>query len=187
MSPRMPRTDSSLSPLSARWQALAPREQRLMLAACALVLLALLWWIALAPALQTLRSAGPRHASLDAQLQHMQSLQAEALQLQAQPRIRPDDAQRLLHTSVLETLGATARLGVNGDRATLTLKGAPADALAAWLAQARSNARAIPQEAHLTRSTPGDARGGATAPAARTMAHSTVRWDGAIVLALPPR
>ena len=102
----MSRTDSSLSALGARWQALAPREQHLLLGASALVLLALAWWLALAPALQTLRSAGPRHSALDAQLQHMQSLQAEALQLQAQPRIRPEDAQRALQTSVAETLAA---------------------------------------------------------------------------------
>ncbi|MDY0106794.1 MAG: type II secretion system protein GspM [Giesbergeria sp.] len=183
----MPRTNPSLSALGARWQALAPREQRLLLAASALVLLALLWWLALAPALHTLRSAGPRHSALDAQLQHMQSLQAEALQLQAQPRIRPDDAQRALQTSVAETLGASARLSLNGDRATLTLQGAPAGALATWLAQARSNARAVPQETHLTRSAPKESRAGAAAPAARPPANAAVRWDGTIVLALPPR
>ena len=183
----MSRTDSSLSALGARWQALAPREQHLLLGASALVLLALAWWLALAPALQTLRSAGPRHSALDAQLQHMQSLQAEALQLQAQPRIRPEDAQRALQTSVVETLGTTARLSLNGDRATLTLQGAPADALAAWLAQARSNARAVPQETHLTRSAPGAARTAAATPATRAPATAAVRWDGTIVLALPPR
>lgn len=183
----MSRTYSSLSALGERWQSLAPREQRLVLAAGALVLLALLWWLALAPALQTLRSAGPRHAALDAQLQHMQSLQAEALQLQAQPRIRPDDAQRTLQTSVTETLGTSARLSLNGDRATLTLQGTPADALAAWLAQARSNARAVPQETRLTRSAPGATRAGAAASAARPPATPAVRWDGTIVLALPPR
>lgn len=186
MSPRMPRTDSPLSALGERWQALAPREQHLLLAAGALVLLALLWWLALAPALHTLRHAGPRHTALDAQLQHMQQLQAEALQLQAQPRIRPDEAQRALQTSVLETLGASARLALNADRATLTLQGTPADALATWLAQARSNARAIPQEAHLTRSTRSEARGTAAAPA-RATDSAAVRWDGTIVLALPPR
>ncbi|HAU56565.1 MAG TPA: general secretion pathway protein GspM [Comamonadaceae bacterium] len=183
----MSRNDSSLSALGERWQSMAQREQRLVLAAGALVLLALLWWLALAPALQTLRSAGPRHAALDAQLQHMQLLQAEALQLQAQPRIRPEDAQRALQTSVTETLGAAARLSLSGDRATLTLQGAPADALAAWLAQARSNARAVPQETHLTRSAPAATRAGATAPAARAATTATVRWDGTIVLTLPPR
>ena len=78
--------------LQQRWKALAPREQNLVMAASAIVALALLWWVALAPALKTLRTAPARHAALDAQLQRMQSLQAEALQLQAAPRGTPGDA-----------------------------------------------------------------------------------------------
>lgn len=179
----MPRTDSPLSALGERWQALAPREQHLLLAAGALVLLALLWWLALAPALHTLRHAGPRHTALDAQLQHMQQLQAEALQLQAQPRANADEAQRALQASVTSTLGSSARLTLQGDRATLTLKGTPADALAHWLAQVRGNARAAPQDMRLVRSQPPESRSGTSASAAAP----GVRWDGSIVLALPPR
>lgn len=177
----MHRTDSPSSALQARWQTLAPREQNLLMVAAALVAVALLWWLALAPALQTLRGAGERHAALDAQLQRMQALQAEALQLQTLPRANPDNAQRALQSSVTETLGASARLVLTGDRATLTLRGTPADALAAWLAQARGNAQAVPQEMRLTRAQPTEGR---NAPPARAAA---VRWDGTIVLALPPR
>lgn len=176
-------SSSSASVLHARWQALAPREQSLLLAASAVVAVALLWWLALAPALHTLRSAPARHASLDAQLQQMQALQAEALQLQAQPRANADDAQRALQASVSTTLGASARLVLSGDRATLTLKGTPADALAGWLAQARGNARAVPQEVRLVRSPAPESRAAATASAGTP----AVRWDGSIVLALPPR
>ena len=60
--------------LRARWAALAPREQALVAAAVALVALALLWWVALAPALATLRSADAQHRALDNQLQHMRRL-----------------------------------------------------------------------------------------------------------------
>ena len=176
-------SSSSASALHARWQALAPREQNLLLAASAVVAVALLWWLALAPALHTLRSAPARHASLDKQLQQMQALQAEALQLQAQPRANADDAQRALQASVSAALGASARLVQSGDRATLTLKGTPADALAGWLAQARSNARAVPQEVRLVRSPAPESR---TATTANT-GTPPVRWDGSIVLALPPR
>jgi len=188
MTPGMHRTDSPSSALQARWQALAPREQNLLLAAGALVAAALLWWLALAPALQTLRGAGPRHAALDAQLQRMQALQAEAVQLQALPRANPDEAQRALQASVTETLGASARLALAGDRATLTLRGTPADALAAWLAQARANARAVPQEMHLVRAQPAESRAARTTPQPeRPQATTPVRWDGTIVLALPQR
>ena len=162
------------SPLRAHWQSLGPREKNLVGAATALVVLALLWWLALAPALQTLRTAPARHATLDAQLQHMQSLQAEARQLQGTPRANPDNALRALQTSVTENLGAGARLNIAGDRATLTLQGTSAQTLAPWLAQARSNAKSVPQEAHLVRSTTQDNPG-------------AVRWDGTLVLALPPR
>ena len=173
-------SSSSASALQARWQALAPREQSLVLVASTLVALALLWWLALAPALQTLRSAPARHASLDAQLQHMQALQAEALQLQAAPRSAPSDAVASLRSALTQRLGTTAQLSLVGDRATITLKGAPADALAQWLTQARSNALAVPVEARLTRST-------AVAPVGNTPAANLPRWDGSLVLALPAR
>jgi len=40
--------------LRARWAALELRERRMVAIAAALVALALLWWVALAPALRTL-------------------------------------------------------------------------------------------------------------------------------------
>jgi len=170
-----------------RWKALAPREQNLILAAGTVVAVALLWWLALAPALNTLRTAPARHAALDAQLQRMQSLQAEALQLQAAPRNAPGDSVASLRASLTQRLGATAQLNLVGDRATITLKGAPADALAQWLAQARSNALAVPVEARLTRSAA--AAAGATPPATlgNAPAAAAARWDGSLVLALPAR
>lgn len=175
MSPPSSFPNDNAAPLRARWQALAPREQHLLRAAAVLVAAALLWWLALGPALATLRSAPARHASLDAQLQQMQALQTQAQQLQDAPRADPDSALRALQASVTEHLGASARLAVAGDRATLTLQGVPANALATWLVQARSNAKSVPQEVHLVRS------------AADPTAPQRTRWDGQLVLALPPR
>ena len=68
------------------------------------------------------------------------------------------------------------RYPATGDRATVTFKGAPAEALAQWLNQARSTARAVPLEARLVQS---------AAPA--NAAAAAVRWDGTLVLALPPQ
>lgn len=164
----------------SHWKALAPRERNLLRAAGTVVALALLWWLALAPALTTLRTAPARHAALDAQLQRMHGLQAEALQLQAAPRSAPSDAVASLRSALTQRLGTTAQLSLVGDRATITLKGAPADALAQWLTQARSNALAVPVEARLTRST-------AVAPVGNTPAANLPRWDGSLVLALPAR
>lgn len=171
--------------LRARWQALAPREQTLVLAAVGLVAFAVLWWLALAPALTTLRTAPARHAELDAQLQRMQSLRAEAQQLQAAPATGRGDAAGALRTALAQRLGNTAQLNMVGDRATITLKGAPADALGQWLAQARSNARAAPVEARLTRSTSAPAAGAPPALLGNAPPEMP-RWDGTLVLALPP-
>lgn len=172
--------------LQARWKALAPREQSLVLAAGAIVALALLWWVALAPALATLRNAPARHAELDTQMQRMLALQAEAQQLQSAPRSNPKDSAGTLRTALTQRLGPAGQLNVVGDRVTVVLKGAPADGLAQWLAQARSNAHASPVEARLVRSVaapaPATAAGAATLGAAPSGAP---RWDGTLVLALP--
>ena len=145
---------SRTTALQARWKALAPREQNLVLAAGGIVALALVWWVALAPALATLRQAPELHRKLDLQLQHMQRLQAEAQQLQAQPQTSPSDAVGALRTALTQRLGTAAQMNVLGDRVTVTLKAAPADAPAEWLALARTNARAVTADAPLARSNP---------------------------------
>jgi general secretion pathway protein M len=142
------------TPLAERWQNVSNRERQLVLAALALVLLALVWWVGVAPALTTLRSAQTQHQLLDGQLQQMQSLQGQAKALQAQPRITFEEARRLLEASI-KPLGATAQLTLAGERATVVLKGVSADALAQWLAQVRLNARALPSEARLVRNASG--------------------------------
>lgn len=173
--------------LRARWLALAPREQALVRGAAVLVAAALLWWLALAPALQTLRSAPARHAVLDAQLQRMLALQNEAERLKGVPRADQGNAARALQSAVTERLGSTARTNVLGERATVTLTGTPAGALAPWLAQVRSNAKSVPQEMHLLRANAPPGSAPAAAPVAAAAAPATARWDGTLVLALPPR
>ena len=150
----------------ARWRALSGREQTLLLSAMALVLSALLWWLALAPALKVLRTVDSQRAVLDAQWQQMQSLQAQASSLQAQARLAPEEERRLLASSV-KPLGAGAVLKVEGERATINLQAVPAQALALWLTQVRQNVRRTPVEAHLVR-------------------NATGSWDGIVVLLLEP-
>jgi general secretion pathway protein M len=162
-----------MNALRSYWASLAAREQRLVSIAAALVGAALLWWLALAPALRTLRSAEAQHAQADAQLQTMQALAGEAASLRGQRVLGYDEALRNLENSVKQTLGAGATLSVSEGRASITLRGVSADALALWLGQARSNARVVPNELRLQRSV--STSGGATA------------WDGMLVLALPAR
>lgn len=163
----------SLPPsLQARWAQLATREKNLLGLAAGLVLLTLLWQLSLAPALATLRTADAQTRVLDAQLQQMRAMQAQALQ--QQPPLGFDEALRALTQATEQTLGATARLNTAGDRTSVTLQGASADALAQWLVQARLNARSVPADARLVRAVAPGAPGGAT-------------WNGVLVMQLPAR
>jgi general secretion pathway protein M len=186
----------ALQAVRAGWTRLAPRERMLVSAAATMLGLALFWWIALAPALQTLRGAEARHRALDAQEQRMLDLRAQAQALQSQPRIPTDQARRALEAGVAQQFGAAAQVSVLGERATVTLRGVSAQALAEWLAQARTTAHALPVESHLTRSAavraasaapqagiPGILPAGASA--ARAATAPDVRWDGSVVLQLP--
>jgi general secretion pathway protein M len=154
--------------LRARWLTLATREKVLVAAAAVLVLFVLVWLMAVRPALGVLRISDREHRELDAQLQQMMVLQQQARTLQSQPKLGHDEALRLLETSLRERIGTSARLAVNGNRATITLTGTPADVLARWLTQARVDARALPSEARLSRNAAG-------------------LWEGTIVVSLPPR
>jgi general secretion pathway protein M len=178
---------SRAAALQARWKALAPREQNLLLVAASVVALALLWWVTLAPALNTLRQAPELHGKLDVQLQQMQRLQAEAQQLQAQPQTSPSDAVGALRTALTQRLGTAAQMNVLGDRVTITLKAAPADAVAQWLTLARTNARAVPVEARLARSNAAAPANAGPATLGNAAAAPVPRWDGTLVLALPAR
>ena len=148
----------------SRWRGMPAREQRLALLALAVVSLALLWWLALAPALAVLRAAPAQHQVLDKQLQQMQHLQAQAKALQAQPALSTDQT-RLALEAALKLLGPGAQMTVQLDRVTVTLKAVGPSALAQWLATARQNAHVAPVEARLVRNPAGS-------------------WDGTLVLIL---
>jgi general secretion pathway protein M len=168
--------------LRQRWEALAGREQRLVLGAAGVVGAALLWWIALGPALSSLRLAKDQHSQLDAQLQQMQSAKAQATALAAMPKVSVEEARRTLESSLKQTLANSAQMVMVGNRASVTLKGASPDALAQWLLQARINARAVPAEVRLVK-----AASASPAPGAPPAAANLVRWDGTVVLILPER
>ena len=152
--------------LQARWQAVSKREQRLLLLAAAVLALALLWWLALAPALAVLKKADAQQQAQDAQLQQMQRLQAQAKALQALPTPDAQESRRALEAS-LKPLGAAAQLTPQVERMVITLKNLEAAALAQWLASVRQNAHLLPTEAHLKR------------------ASSAGQWDGTLVFTLP--
>lgn len=158
--------------LAATWATLAARERRLVVLAASVVVLALLWWLALAPALGVLRSAPAQRQALQQEAQHMQRLQQQAEALKALPKLGRDEAVQALQAATTQRLGRGAQIAMVGDRAQVTLKDVPAQALADWLQQARANARAVPMDARLTRS--GDRTPGAP-----------VLWSGTLSLGLP--
>ena len=149
------------------WRQLKISERRLILAAFWVILAAVLWLFAIAPALKTIKEAPQQHRALDAKLQNMRDLSLEAKTLQSQPKLSLDDAQKALQSAVTQRFGNAAQLNLAGERATLTLKNANPQELAQWLTQARVNARALPGEAKLSRNGDG--------------------WDGTLVLNLPKK
>lgn len=138
----------------ARWRALAPRERQGALIAAALVGLAVVWFVAIQPALGTLRSAPPAIDKLDAELQQMQLLATESRALRAAPAVAPAQASAALQAAVAR-LGTKARLVQQAGRATLTVSALDGAALRSLLAEVRSTARARPIEAQLVRSKAG--------------------------------
>lgn len=153
-------------PWQARWAQASAREQSLVRLSLALLSFALVWMVAVAPALRTLRTAQTQGPQLRAQLQDMLLLQAQAKALQGKGRASPQDAKSLMEAA-LPVLGESARMVFAGDRATVTLQGSSADALVQWLGQVRLNARAVPLEVRLT--------------------QSKGLWRGSVVLQLPTR
>lgn len=157
------------APVAATLERLAPRERKAVLVALWVVGLGLLWWLAVAPALATLREAPARHARLDAQLAQMQRMAATANALRSEATAQPpgrDEVLRALEAATA-SLGATAQLSVLGDRATVTLRGTPPQALAQWLAQVRINARLLPLETQMARD------------------PASAGWNGTVVLSGP--
>lgn len=148
------------------WWAERPAKEKwaMQLAALA-VAAALVWVIALAPAVRTLKTYEANRIKLDADLQNMQSLQAQAQALQALPRLPQATATQALRDAVQKAFGKNADITVYGASATITLREVAPDTLAQWLTSARTEAHSAPVQAHLTNATAG--------------------WSGTVQMALP--
>lgn len=146
---RQPRA-TALQGLRDRWSGLQERERYLVGAAVLLVSIALIWLLAVKPALEQLRQASARLNALDAQTQAMQRLAAEVRDLRAAPQVKPAQSQAALRAAS-DRLAPKAKLSVQGERAVLTVDGVDGDSLRAWLSEVRSGARARPVEAQLSR------------------------------------
>ncbi|MFM6985725.1 MAG: type II secretion system protein GspM [Hydrogenophaga sp.] len=152
MNDRVRRPDIQLrQTLGAIWGRRAARERLALGFAAAVVGLAMLWWLGLAPALATLHRAPQQHQALDAQLSRMRVMatRAQALKAQGGAPLSRDATQRALEQATRDLLGNAGQLSWQGDQATVVLTAAPPDALAGWLEQVRINARLVPVQADL--------------------------------------
>lgn len=146
----------------------SPRERQLIVIAGGLLAAALLWFLAIAPALHTYRVSSAAHAKLDTELAQMQRMAAEANKLKAMPRANPAAVQTWLDAAT-KKLGKTSSSLQNG-RVQISFTGASAEALAAFLAEARTKAQLLPLEAHWKK--------------AVVQSSANPQWDGNIVFEL---
>ncbi len=143
-----------LDRLMARWRALAARERNVLTAAGAFLAVVLFWSVAVAPAWRTLSETPAQIDQLDAQLQTMRRLAAEAAELRNVAPISAMQSSTAL-LAATDRLGERARLILQDDRATVTLNSMPGGDLQSWLAEVRSAARARVAEAQLSRDAQG--------------------------------
>ena len=168
----------ALIAVQAFWAARPPRERRLLALAAVVIGSALLWQIAMAPALQTWREAPAKQTTLDVQTGQMLQWQAQAKGLQTTAPLSRTAALQRLESSAAQWLGPDARVSLQDEQVRITLKAASADGLSRWLEQARNQAQALPTQAQLQRATVA-----ATAPATPA-SGSAVAWSGTLVLSL---
>jgi general secretion pathway protein M len=135
---------------STRWLTLAPRERTGMMVAAAFVGALMVWFIAIQPAWRTLSAAPAQIDQLDAQLQTMRRLAAEASELRNMPPVSAMQSGTAL-LSATERLGTKAELTLSGDGATCNFDGVSAGELQSWLIEIRSAARARVTQAQLSR------------------------------------
>jgi len=140
--------------MQAFWRERAPRERLILGMAMLVIGIAVVWMIAVQPALRSVREAPAQLDQLDTQLHEMQRLALESKALRDPVQIPPGQAASALKAAT-ERLGDAARLTVQGDRATLTVTGVPGSALRAWLGEARTAAHARAIDVQLLRNPQG--------------------------------
>ena len=170
----------------ARWQGLSAHERLLASVLVGLFSVWLFVSIAISPALRTLNSAERLRADVAQQVVQMRSLQQRAQELQKTKPLSRDESLRSLQ-SITPTGNPALQMTIQGDRVLVQLKNLSASQLATWLAQARSNAQALPDEVHITRSNSSGGNASNGVSAISTSSAVITAWDGQIALRLPQR
>jgi len=136
--------------LRQRWQALLPRERRLLRTAAGLAAVAVLWWLGLQPALRIRQQAHSELPRLQAQLQTMQALQKQVAQLHTQTALEPAQAQALF-AQACRTHGIPETVLQADGPTTVQMHGVPPQAVGLWLTELRTSAHVLPIRVQLRR------------------------------------
>lgn len=154
-------------------------------AAASVVVLALVWLLAIAPAWRVYTSYASSSQALERQVQQMQAMRQYALQMQAElasstagGNASPTAMAKAIETSAQRLLGTKTPSPLAGDRVTVRFQNVPAPQFLQWLQQVRESTRAQAAQVQLSRA-PNAAQGSGAAAA------TTVLWSGHVVLALP--
>lgn len=176
----------------SRWQGLNARERLLVSVLLGLFGVWLFVSIAISPALRTLNASESQRAEVAQQVVQMRALQQRAQELQKTKPLSRDESIRSLQ-SITPTGNPALQMTIQGDRVLVQLKNLSASQLATWLAQARSNAQALPDEVHISRSATSSVSSSTSVSALSGVnangntANATAAWDGQIILRLPQR
>lgn len=212
MTPTAQRLKDAWTTAHAQWRVRSPRERLMATALSAALLVAALWQWTLAPAWAVWQQAPQRQAQIDLQSQRMRQLQAQTHALQAAPAMSRQAAVQLLQSQARQGLGAGSAVQLQGEHVQVSVQHTSGQALAQWLALARTQAQASVLQASLqmqeapakplpalaapasvaslTPSLSAAMRPTAGAPAAqdRTAVATTTDgplWQGSLVLRLP--
>ncbi len=176
----------------SRWQGLNARERLLVSLLLGLFGVWLFVSIAISPALRTLNASETQRAEVAQQVVQMRALQQRAQELQKTKPLSRDESIRSLQ-SITPTGNPALQMTIQGDRVMVQLKNLSASQLATWLAQARSNAQALPDEVHISRSVTSSLNSSTSLSASsggnatNNSTNATNSWDGQIILRLPQR
>jgi general secretion pathway protein M len=176
----------------SRWQGMNARERLLVSVLLGLFGVWLFVSIAISPALRTLNASESQRAEVAQQVVQMRALQQRAQELQKTKPLSRDESIRSLQ-SITPTGNPALQMTIQGDRVLVQLKNLSASQLANWLAQARSNAQALPDEVHISRSATSSVSSSTSVSALSGVnangntANATAAWDGQIILRLPQR
>ena len=176
----------------SRWQGLNARERLLVSVLLGLFGVWLFVSIAISSALRTLNASESQRAEVAQQVVQMRDLQQRAQELQKTKPLSRDESLRSLQ-SITPPGNPALQMTIQGDRVMVQLKNLSASQLANWLAQARSNAQALPDEVHISRSVTSSLNSSTSLSASsggnatNNSTNATNSWDGQIILRLPQR